>query len=403
MSKKELELPFETDSTSAWKARVERELKGKAFDDFLIWKSLDGFEIEAWQNQLPTPLPQLVPLSNPWKSLEPIYETDAQKANEKALNALMNGAEAVWFQKSFKGAAAEVATLNIDQSIAPVFINHESLYDIYQTLLKDDQVIDLKSDKSMLINGLRFRNRGASVVQEIAFCLAQAIELGTANGFEKPLIFKLGYGNQFLTEIAKTRALRWLWVGILSNENQPVANPEIIACNLQNTYAHTDEHTNILRATSSGLSAVIGGAQHVMIEPWNIAWKQDDAMAARISRNIHNLMRDEAKLDKNLNQADGSYFIENLTVALANKAWELVQEIESKGGFTAYAKSGELKTALIAQQAATLAAYKKGGKVLIGVNKFQPKEAVAEKAPAFTTYKLLPDYQFLPTQINEQA
>lgn len=403
MSKKELELPFETDNTSAWKARVERELKGKSFDDFLIWESLDGFEITAWQNQLPATLPQLVPLANPWKSLEPVYETEAQKANEKALNALMAGAEAIWFNKSFKGAAAEVATQKIDQTIAPVFINHESFSDVYQELLKDNKEVQTPSDKQYLINGLRLRNRGASVIQEIAFCLAQAIELGNENGFDKPLIFKLGYGNQFLTEIAKTRALRWLWAGVLNNESQPLANPEIIASNLQNTYAQTDEHTNILRATSSGLSAVIGGAQYVMIEPWNKAWKQSDNMAARISRNIHNLMRDEAKLDKNLNQADGSYFIENLTVALANKAWELVQEIDAKGGFAAYAKAGELKNALIAQQAATLAAYKEGGKVLIGVNKFQPKESLAEKAPEFTQYELLPDYQFLPNQINEQA
>jgi methylmalonyl-CoA mutase len=403
MSKNELELPFDKDSTSAWKARVERELKGKTFDDFLIWKSLDGFEIEAWQNQLPSPLPQLVPLSSPWKSLEPIYETDAQKANTKALNSLMSGAEAVWFQKSFMGAAAEVATLNIDKSVAPIFINHQSFCDVYQTLLKDNKEIELENDNSIIINGLRLRNRGASVIQEIAFCLSQAIELGSKNGFEKPLIFKLGYGNQFLTEIAKTRAIRWLWAGILNNESQPLANPEIIACNLRNTYAHSDEHTNILRATSSGLSAVIGGAQYVMIEPWNIAWKEEDAMAARISRNIHNLMRDEAKLDKNLNQADGSYFIENLTVALANKAWTLVQEIETKGGFTAYAKSGELKNELLAQQTATLDAYKEGGKVLIGVNKFQPKTPIAEKTPEFTIYELLPDYQFLPTKINEQA
>ncbi len=400
MSQKPIELPFDADNTPAWKARVEKELKGKSFDDFLVWKSLDGFEIEAWQNTLPNPLPQLQPLQSPWKSLEPIYETDAQLANKKAINALMTGAEAIWFEKRFMGAAAEVACNTIDQEIAPVFINHTSFEDTFSSLLKHNNALEINPNKAQLINGLRLRERGASTIQEIAYCLAQAIEIGNTIGFDKSIIFKLGYGNQFLTEIAKTRALRWLWSGILQNENQAVVNPEIIACNLQNTYAHTDEHTNILRATSSGLSAVIGGAQFVMIEPWNKAWKPEDAMAARISRNIHNLMRDEAKLDKNLNQADGSYFIENLTVAIANKTWELVQTIEKSGGFSAYAKSGQLKSELISQQEKTIEAYKSSGKILLGVNKYLPNQKEVEQAPNHSKYELLPDYLFLPTHLN---
>lgn len=391
---------FQADTTEAWKARVQKELKDKPYEDFLVWKSLDGFEIEAWQNQLPENLPQIKPNAQPWKSLEPVYETDAQQANEAALAALMSGAEALWFEKSFQGAAAEVATNKIDTNIAPVFIKHMSFTDSHQDLLRKGESVAFEAGKMQLINGLRLRQRGANAVTEIALTIAQALEIGQQIGFETPMIFKLGYGSGFLTELAKTRALRWLWQSILANENQEITNPEIIACNLQIGYAHNDEHTNILRATTAGLSAVIGGAQYVMIEPWNKAWNESDKMAKRISRNIHNLMRDESKLDKNLNQADGSYFIENLTVAMAEKAWLLVQEIESKGGFSAFAKSGELKALLESERDQLIEAHKSGKKTLLGVNKFPPANAVEESAPKTSEYALLPDFLFIPTAIK---
>lgn len=400
MSKIDKQTLFRADSTDAWKERVLKELKDKPYEDYLTWQSLDGFEIEAWQNQLPSNLPQIKPLAEPWKSLEPIYETDAQMANESALAALMVGAEAIWFEKSFQGAAAQVASNKIDTNIAPVFIKHVTLHDTHQNLLRNGEDIEIKLDKTNLINGLRLRQRGANAITEIALTIAQGIEIGQKIGFDKPLIFKLGYGSSFLTELAKTRALRWLWQSILKHENQEVKNPEIIACNLQIGYSKNDEHTNILRATAAGLSAIIGGAQYVMIEPWNKSWKSNDSKAKRISRNIHNLLRDESKLDKNLNQADGSYFIENLTVALAEKTWSLVQQIETKGGFSAYAKSGELKLLLETQRHQLIEAHKSGKKTLLGVNKFPNEKVVEESAPKTSKYALLPDFLYLPTTIK---
>ena len=49
---------FAPDTTLQWRQRVEKELKGKSFEDFLVWKSIDGFQIEAWSNQLPGQLCQ---------------------------------------------------------------------------------------------------------------------------------------------------------------------------------------------------------------------------------------------------------------------------------------------------------------------------------------------------------
>lgn len=398
------ELPFEAFDTASWKALVEKELKGKSYEDYLIWNSLEGFNIEAWQDQLPVHVPQLPILEEAWKITEPVYDADAQKANQVALDALMNGAEAIWFDKGYLGAAAEVASKGIDQSAAPVFINGGDCFDPFRELLKSEADADFDHSFShALLNGLRFRERGASAIQEVAFLIAQALEFGNAKGFDSPLIFKVGMGPQFLTELAKLRALRWIWAGILKNEHQPVKNPNVIAVNLTNSYALNDEYTNVLRATSSGMSAAMGGAQFVMIEPWDRHQHHEGSFSQRVSRNVQTLLKEEGRVDKNLNPADGSYFIENLTATIATAAWEMVQEIQSAGGFSVYAKSCTLKTAIDKHRSKILDAYKSNERILLGVNKFQPADTKQEVASGADHYALLPDFLALPYELQNSA
>ena len=216
----------------------------------------------------------------------------------------------------------------------------------------------------------RLRERGANVIDEIALLLTQAIEFGSKTNFDSQPIFITGIGNAFLTEISKLRALRWLWQSILVSEGKTAVNASILAKNLTITYAQNDEHTNILRATSSAMSAVIGGASYVMIEPWDRKWKEQNTFSSRISRNIQNLLKEEARLDKNLNPADGSYLIENLTLEIAKLAWERVQEIEKAGGFTVFAKSGQLNDMLRKSRIDQLGDYESNSSVLLGLNKF---------------------------------
>lgn len=403
MAVESIALPFEPDLKDAWKERVEKELKGKSYSDFLEWQSLDGFQIEAWQDQLPDPTPNLPALGSPWRIVEPVYETDAQAANKKALDALMAGAEAIWFQKGFLGAAAEVAGNQIDQSIAPVFIEGESCKDVYRGMLKTGSEPEIQENTFAILNGQRFRERGATAVQEVALLLTQGIEWGRKHGFDAPMMFQVGNGSAFLTEIAKMRALRWLWSGILLREGQPSNNPTILATNLCNGYARNDEHSNILRATSAAMAGVIGGAQFIMIQPWDRHWNEKLDFSQRISRNIQTLLKEEARMDKNLNPADGSYFLEHLAVAITDAAWQVVQTIEKEGGFSAYARSGSLKNLLQASRQKQLLAYQEEHRTLLGVNKYPPADATAEPECQADQYELLPDYLHLPSELQNQA
>ena len=103
-----MEFPFEKIGHAEWRAQVDKELKGKPYEDFLVWRSIEGFDMESWQDQLPEMVPTLINSKEPWKAIEYINEQNATEANSKALASLMAGAEGVWFEKSFRGAAAEV-------------------------------------------------------------------------------------------------------------------------------------------------------------------------------------------------------------------------------------------------------------------------------------------------------
>lgn len=397
-----MEFPFEKIGHAEWRAQVDKELKGKPYEDFLVWRSIEGFDMESWQDQLPEMVPNLINSKEPWKAIEYINEQNATEANSKALASLMAGAEGVWFEKSFRGAAAEVAMKSIDQSYAPVFIKHETLLDFFGPTLKDGtQPVSADGD-TLLLRGERLRERGATVIQEVALMLSQGIEALANIKSPSNILFSTGLGSSYLTELSKIRAFRWLWSSALMAEGHDAVNPEMIATNLTNEYSKTDEYTNVLRATSAGLAGAIGGATYIMIKPWDHHFSESSDFSSRITRNIQNLMKDEGRMDKNLNPSDGSFFIENLTSKIAELAWSEVQRIEKLGGFSSYVKSKQLLTDLDASRNEKLEAFTNSESILLGANKYPPVRPEDEPLIKGSEYQYLPDVVSLSYSLSKE-
>lgn len=399
MKKARFDHAFKKPDYTDWKNRVMAELKDKSFDDYLIWQSLDGFEVDAWQSAPPKICTTPPTNSKPWKIVEPIFEMDAQSANKTALDALNNGAESAYFFKKFLGAAAAVAVKNIDQEIAPIFIPDNTHHDLYKPLLKHAVRPDFSHNRLML-DGARFRNCGAGPLEEAAYLIAQLIETNESADNLEMVLVKTGVGASYLTEIAKIRAMRWIFSSLKSQSTAKFPDIEIMSTNLTRDCAVNDEHTNILRATSSGFAAAVGGANYIMILPWDHHFNIGNRFSARISRNIQLLLKEEAHIDKNLNPADGSYFMENLTSAIAQIIWEKVREISSAGGFTAYATTGALKKHIETSQKVIISQYQKQQRILLGINKYPPSKLVSEPIPKASHYELLPAYMHLPSNLT---
>jgi methylmalonyl-CoA mutase len=189
------------------------------------------------------------------------------------------------------------------------------------------------------------------------------------------LEFSLAIGTNYFMEIAKIRSLRFLWSRILEAYQSPVTNCQI---NCQTSYFYDstlDSHTNMLRATTESMSAVIGGCDSLTIHGYDAVFnKGTSELSERIARNISVLLSDESYLGKSIDVSAGSYYIENLTNDLSAKAWELFLTIEQKGGIL-QAFEEEFIQNEIEQAYQQKVEALQNGKIMVGVNKFiSPKD-----------------------------
>jgi methylmalonyl-CoA mutase len=246
------------------------------------------------------------------------------------------------------------------------------------------------------VNGSYFHNSGASAVQELAFSLASGNEYmamlseqGLKAGEIAPFIqFSFSTGSSYFIEIARLRAARFLWSQIVKQyqpENDSAAAMHIHCSSSAWNKTIYDPYVNLLRSTTEAMSAAIGGTDSMSIDPFDLFYKDPDEISSRIARNQQIILKEESYLDKVVDPAAGSYYIENLTASAANTAWEQFLTIEEKGGIikaieTGYIqdeieKSSEIKHAHVAARRT----------IVLGTNHHpNPGEFMLEKIQAET-------------------
>ena len=124
----------------------------------------------------------------------------------------------------------------------------------------------------------------------------------------------------------------------------------------------------MLRATTQAMSASLGGVDGIEVKSYNSAWEEGNEFSHRVARNVQLLLKEESYFDKVIDPAGGSYYIEQLTQELAEKAWLKFQKIEKKGGFIGLVTSGNLHRELQEEASAQIAAFEKGDIKVLGVN-----------------------------------
>ena len=146
-------------------------------------------------------------------------------------------------------------------------------------------------------------------------------------------------------------------------------------------------YTNLLRSTTQGLSAVIGGCQTITVVPFDLKKTNGTAFSERMARNAQLIIRDEAFAGKVQDIASGSYFIENHTMKLVKKMWELFLETEKSGGFSTNWTSGTIPNQIEVSRNNAWNAIREGKKTLLGVNKFPnpSDDSIPSKNNSFLT------------------
>ena len=240
------------------------------------------------------------------------------------------------------------------------------------------------------LNASNFNNAGADIVQELAFgismgneYMAQLTQRGISSDMAASKIrFSFGTGSNYFPEIAKLRAARVLW-SVVANGFQ-VAREENLKMDIHCVTSEWnktvyDPYVNMLRTQTEAMSAILGGADSLTVEPFDKVFRHPDEFSERIARNQQLILKEEAYFDKVADPAAGSYYIENLTNLIAENAWKLFLEIEDQGGFLACLKSGFIQTKLSESGAKRKNDMATRKAILLGTNQYpNTQEKISE-------------------------
>lgn len=390
-------------------ADYEKKLVWKTNEGFKVnpyYRSEDLLPID-YLNSLPDKFPYTRGnkfANNDWEIVQEINEPQIGKANEIALNTVEKGATIVAFDSSminsiqdmellldgldlskmgiqFRNSPDYVALANLFmQYIEKNQINKNQIrggfdYDPITHYLKKERFYSspeedftnikvlfnltqkLPAFKILNIHGIALHNAGATIVQELGYALSMGHEYlyyASENGlpideFATKISMTLSVGSNYFMEIAKLRAARLLWATI-ANQYHPKSDTSsrLYINSVGSTWNKTlyDPYVNMLRTTTEGMAASIGGADSISLKAFDIGFKKEDDFSSRISRNTQVILKEESGFNKVVDPSAGSYYIENLTNSIAESAWNLFKETEKENGIIALITAGKIKEAI---------------------------------------------------------
>ena len=235
---------------------------------------------------------------------------------------------------------------------------------------------------SISISGYHMQEAGATCEIELAYTLADGLEYirtGIAAGmdidiFAPRLSFFWAIGMDHFTEIAKLRAARMLWSKLVKRFNPKNSKSLMLRTHCQTSgwsLTEQDPFNNVARTCIEAAAAVFGGTQSLHTNALDEAIALPTDFSARIARNTQLYLQSETQITKTVDPWAGSEFVEKKTEEIAEKAWELIQEIEELGGMTKAIEAGIPKLRIEEAAAKKQARIDSNQDTIVGVNKYR--------------------------------
>ena len=257
------------------------------------------------------------------------------------------------------------ATLSIDLGADPLTasLSERPAPAIREVVDVAKQVAGSHGVRAITVDGPAFHNLGANATWELAGSVAAAVaylRLLTESGLPvahslTQISFRLAADDDQFMTIAKVRALRQLWARVAEVVGEPESGAAVVHAETSlPMMTQRDPWVNMLRTTLAAFGAGVGGADTVLVYPFDVAIPggfpgMATSFARRMARNIQLLLLEESHVGRILDPAGGSWFVEDLTEQLAQQAWQHFQAIEKHGGF---ADAGDYITGQIGEIAA---------------------------------------------------
>lgn len=235
---------------------------------------------------------------------------------------------------------------------------------------------------SISISGYHMQEAGATSDIEMAYTLADGWEYlrtGIKSGlsiddFAPRLSFFWASGMNHFMEIAKMRAARLLWAKIVKTFNPKSEKSLALRTHTQTSgwsLTEQDPFNNVARTCIEAMAAALGHTQSLHTNALDEAIALPTDFSARIARNTQIYIQEETNICKVVDPWAGSYYVEYLTNELANRAWKLIQEVESLGGMAKAIESGIPKMRIEEAAARTQARIDTGEQIIVGTNKYR--------------------------------
>jgi methylmalonyl-CoA mutase len=412
---------FNPSAKKDWTEKATADLKGADFNKSLVWKNVNGFEIQPFY----TREDQKEFLKNTGHNASRVVNyrrisviTDAV-ANTMALKAIEEGMNGILFEVAPKTSPATLLK-NIDlNEITVSFIAEAGIMEFataYKSYIEElgldktkikgyfdlnfivkyltkgkldkdtfDTLVSLCSlftefpkFKTLVVSGTVYQDAGSNQVQEIAYTLNSLVflvdeltqrKLTPALIFDN-LHFNLGISSAYFIEIAKFRAFKSLLTDIASKYGVAAGSTQLTGKTSVWSKSVTDANTNMLRATTEAMSALLGNADALEIDPYDGEFNKSNDFSSRIAGNITTILKEESYFGKVSNPVNGSYYIEELSLQLAKNALALFKDIEAGGGFYENIENETIQTQIAEIRFKKIKLLTQRRQSMVGVNKY---------------------------------
>ncbi|WP_370063315.1 methylmalonyl-CoA mutase small subunit [Mycobacterium sp. MAA66] len=250
--------------------------------------------------------------------------------------------------------------------------------------------------RAITVDGAALHNLGASASLELAGAIAAGVaylRLLADQGITgadalRQISFRLAASDDQFETIAKLRAVRQLWARVAEVVGEPGAGAAVVhAVTSKAMMSQRDPWVNMLRTTVAAFAAGVGGADTVLVDPFDAVIEGGlpgtaVSFSRRMARNTQLLLLEESHLGRVLDPSGGSWFVEDLTATLAQEAWKRFQDIESRGGFVAGSDHLAAEIAAVAAVRSDDIAHRRTA--LTGINEFPNLDETALQPPSRT-------------------
>jgi methylmalonyl-CoA mutase len=380
-------------STAEWDEVVRKDLKGAAPKTKLYYRAEDlaGLEnLESAPGEFP--YTRGTRSDNAWRIRAVVHDAaGARKAleagadeicfvvGEQKIEEVLNSLPdcAVHFQAGTR--AAEVLEALAKRPVATGSVDYEPLAD-FDRAARLLGAVRTPRFRPVTVGAHRFAEAGATIVQELGFALAAGVEIVaqlterglSADEAAQALAFSFGIGTNYFMEIAKLRAARTVWARAMAGFQASSESEKMIiyARTAHWTMTIYDPYVNVLRSTTEAMAAAVGGVDALQVEAFDEPYREPEESAYRLARNAQLILKQEAWLDRSVDPAGGSYYLETLTDSLAREGWKLFQQIEAAGGFLKYSEAGTLDADIAKSRADREAAVSTRRTAIVGTNQY---------------------------------